>query len=82
MVGSRLGYSAINIPDLGIWRQVKEGELNSFSIEIIAIRSNPGDGDPPVVTGLTEAKEGHDHTLQVTFDMPSSTMLAKTCVSA
>ncbi len=62
--------AGVHIPSPDLWAKVKSGELNGFSMEILAVRSEATLEMviPDVLTGLTEITDGHDHSFQVTFD--------------
>lgn len=60
----------VHIPDQDLWKSIKKGEINGFSMEALVTRH---DMDvemeiPPVVTGLTSKWEGHEHKYFVTYD--------------
>lgn len=62
--------AGVHVPDEGMWKRVKSGELNGFSFEgmvkgaetVIEIEL------PDDLKGLTSKAEGHDHTYVVEID--------------
>lgn len=61
----------VHIPDETLWKKVKDGELNGFSMEAFAKSRDAVIKDvnlPAVVKGATNVMEGHDHEFEVTFD--------------
>ncbi len=61
----------VHIPDEGIWKKVKSGELNGFSMEALVKTSEKiiEVDVPDVIKGRTLKDEsGHTHTYEVSFD--------------
>jgi Putative phage serine protease XkdF len=60
----------MHIPDDTLWKAAKEGVLNGFSLEAMAVREEKEVmlEIPPVVSGLTTKSEAHEHKFFVTYD--------------
>lgn len=60
----------IHVPDETLWKAIKNGDINGFSMEALVTRhSRDVDVEiPPVVRGLTSKSEGHTHNFYVTYD--------------
>lgn len=61
---------AVHIPDEEVWGMVKNGELNGFSLQALAV---PVDevlelDIPPTIQGVTSEDAGHVHKFTVHFD--------------
>ncbi|CAA2141487.1 hypothetical protein HYPP_02510 [Hyphomicrobium sp. ghe19] len=60
----------VKVPDPELWRMIKEGELNGFSLDGSAIQVDTviEIEMPMVLNGETDIADGHKHTFQVSFD--------------
>ena len=60
----------VKVPDSAIWRRVKSGELNGFSLDGFGVRTDkPFVVDmPELLKGETTETEAHTHTFVVKFD--------------
>lgn len=60
----------MHVPHDGIWKAAKEGIINGFSLEAMAVRVEKEVtlDIPPVVSGLTTKSEDHTHKFFVTYD--------------
>lgn len=60
----------VYVPDENLWKQIKAGDINGFSMEAFVQREErPVVLEiPPVVQGLTSKSEGHVHKFYVTYD--------------
>lgn len=60
----------VKVPDDKLWKKIKTGELNGFSLEGSALRVDADDPIeyPNTLTGETDLANGHSHTFQVWFD--------------
>jgi len=60
----------VQVPDKELWRQIKEGDINGFSLEATVEKTltTLELQVPDVITGGTTEVEGHTHTFYVSFD--------------
>jgi len=60
----------VKVPDPKLWGMIKSGELNGFSLDgsAVQVETTLEIEVPMVLTGETEAADGHNHTFQVSFD--------------
>ncbi len=62
---------AVHVPDVALWELIKAGELNGFSMEVLAYREYDVELEldvPSTVTGTTDEADGHTHTFEAWFD--------------
>jgi hypothetical protein len=59
----------VHVADPGVWAQIERGELNGFSLDGLATRTEKQFDllMPDSVTGRTAAADGHDHEFEVEF---------------